>query len=100
MTERKMPEFSEENMKAWKEEQQGWATLEEVERVCRERTEELAETIRRFPDEHMEETMMLPFGEARYWTFRELMTLHRWNCDYHLGQISYIQTLYGDKEMR
>jgi hypothetical protein len=29
----------------------------------------------------------------------EMMDYPRWNFNYHNGQIAYIQTLYGDKEM-
>ena len=29
----------------------------------------------------------------------EMMDYPRWNFNYHLGQIAFIQMMYGDKEM-
>jgi len=51
------------------------------------------------PDEKLEETKWLPFNGGRDHTFLELLEYPRWDATYHLGQVAYIQTLYGDKEM-
>jgi hypothetical protein len=40
---------------------------------------------------------MMPWGAKM--TFAELLFLNYWNLVYHQGQIAYIQTLYGDREM-
>lgn len=72
--------------------------LEDCERVCRERTDRLIKTIQNFPTEDLEQTIFLPFGGGREWTFAEIMGLHHWNLCYHVGQIAYCQRMYGDLE--
>ena len=51
------------------------------------------------PDSKLVETKWLPFNGGRDHTFLELLEYPRWNATYHLGQVAYVQTLYGDKEM-
>ena len=51
------------------------------------------------PDERLSNTKWLPYNGGRDHTFLEMLDYVRWNCNYHTGQIAYIQTLYGDKEM-
>lgn len=91
-------DFTPEMMKAAAEERSKW-TLDDCERECRERTEKLFEVMDAFPDEDLEKTMFLPFGGGKDRPFAEIMGLHLWNLTYHLGQIGYIQLMYGDKEM-
>ena len=46
--------------------------------------------------------MDLPFGPGgsmQTFTVAELTEYPRWNANYHQGQIGYIQTLYGDRDM-
>ena len=46
--------------------------------------------------------MELPFGPGgsmKPFTIAEMADYPRWNFTYHLGQIGYIQTLYGDNAM-
>lgn len=51
-----------------------------------------------FPTEDLEKSIMLPwFPDPQ--TFANIMFIALWNNTYHIGQINYIQTLYGDKEM-
>ena len=96
---RKAPEFDEEAMKKAGEERRAWKTIDECEKVCKENTERLAELIETFPDEDLEIMITLPFGEGMMFSMADVMMFHYWNNVYHIGQISYIQTLYGDKEM-
>ena len=56
----------------------------------------LKEAIDAFPEADMSEEITIPWGTFR---FVDLMFVPAWNCHYHVGQINYIQTLYGDKEM-
>jgi hypothetical protein len=98
LTARKVPEFSQERRAALRAESAGW-TLEDCERVCRERTELLFDAIRAFPEEEMGRTVPMPFACGRVLTFGEALGLHLWNLSYHHGQVSYIQTLYGDREL-
>ncbi|HEY3781385.1 MAG TPA: hypothetical protein VGL56_09905 [Fimbriimonadaceae bacterium] len=52
-----------------------------------------------FSDSDLAKTKWLPYNGGRDHTYLEMMDYPRWNCTYHTGQISYIQILYGDKEM-
>ncbi len=57
----------------------------------------LADAIESFPSEHLGDPVTLPW-ETTPTTLAEMMLVPYWNTTYHLGQICYIQTLYGDKE--
>lgn len=96
---RQMPEFTPELMERMNEERRQWTSLEDAESACLKNLEAWRTTVDEFPEAGMHETMTLPFGEPRPWHMYELMLVHYWNCTYHLGQINYIQTLYGDREM-
>jgi len=74
-----------------------WITVDKCEAECRERTAILIETIRATPDEVLENKTMMPWGEE--WKLSDLMMMHYWNLVYHTGQICFIQTLLGDKEV-
>ena len=63
---------------------------------CQTRLDRFFECVRGFPNERLEETRWLPFNGGRDHTFREMLDYPRWNFIYHLGQIAYIQTIYGD----
>lgn len=76
-----------------------YATVEDCERVCGEELQRFYACIAEIPEEQLAETMFLPFGGGRDYPFHELMDYPRWNLTYHLGQIAYIQSLYGDKKM-
>lgn len=74
-------------------------SVEEYEKECNARIEKLAELYPTLSDERLKETKWLPFDGGRDFTVLEMMDYPRWNFNYHLGQICYIQTMYGDKEM-
>lgn len=93
------PEWNEEAMEAVKREQEQWKTVEDCEAECNKRLEALFDVFRNMPDERLAEKKWLPYGGGRDFTMPEMMDYPRWNFTYHLGQIAYIQTLYGDKEM-
>lgn len=80
-------------------ERQGWTTIEACEEVAKERLSALFEAIRATPDERLKDTMWLPYDGGRDFTMAEIMDYPRWNANYHEGQINYIQTLYGDRDM-
>lgn len=84
---------------AQKAEMESWKTVEDCERACLEKLEELFEVYRSMPDEQLSQTKWLPFNGGRDHSYAELLDYPRWNFTYHLGQIAYIQTLYGDGEM-
>ncbi|MEN3000701.1 MAG: DinB family protein [Armatimonadota bacterium] len=70
------------------------STLDACEQACRKGTEALLQAIRQLPPEALEQTVMMPWGKPM--SLFELVYDHYWNLTYHLGQIAYIQLLYGD----
>lgn len=72
-------------------------TLEKCEMKCREMTAELAEAMRQVTPDRLSELHVMPWGQEM--AISTIAGLHYWNNVYHLGQINYIQTLYGDREM-
>jgi hypothetical protein len=63
-----------------------------------ERASELSAVILSMPDSDLEKTVQLPWSPEPA-SLAEMMFMNYWNTAYHIGQISYIQTLYGDNEM-
>ena len=94
-----MGEGGEESREQQKQEMDSWTTVEACEQQFDARFALLADHYRSMTEEDFVKTMWLPFNGGRDHTYLELMDYPRWNCNYHLGQIAYIQTLYGDKEM-
>lgn len=62
-------------------------------------TAELVAAIRAFPEGDLTKTVTLPFGPGMVMPYREVAVMATWNMTYHLGQINFIQTLYGDHDM-
>jgi hypothetical protein len=93
------PKWDEESMAAVKKEQQQWKTAEDCEAEFGRRMDKLAGLYASISNERLKETKWLPFDGGRDFTVAEMMDYPRWNCTYHLGQIAYIQTLYGDRDM-
>lgn len=75
-----------------------WDTLEKCEAETRARLAKLRKTIETFPDEDLEATLFLPFTmkDHPYW---DIMMYPYWNMVWHTGQIAYIQTMLGDRDM-
>ena len=73
----------------------GKQEISELEKAHRASVEEFLEAIQQFPEEHLQDSLDLPWGTR---TFLQIITYPYWNMMYHWGQISYIQTMYGDKE--
>lgn len=93
------PEWNEETFDAIKKEQEQWRTVDDCEAECNRRLEALFDVFRNLSDADLKKTKWLPYDGGRDFTMAEMMDYPRWNFIYHVGQISYIQTLYGDKEM-
>ena len=90
------PDYS---MEDYQREQQAWTTVEDCEAQFN-RTFPAVETFfRGISDDELKNTKWLPYNGGRDHTWLEMMDYPRWNSSYHLGQIAYIQTLYGDKDM-
>jgi uncharacterized damage-inducible protein DinB len=75
-------------------------TQEKALEYLRSGTELLVAAIQAFRSVHLDDTIELPFRGGMTKTFAEIMLMGYWNMTYHLGQINFIQTLYGDREMR
>ena len=94
-----LPEWNEENAAKMKVEMEQWKTVEACQAECNKQLTRLFELYKDLPDSRLSETKWLPYDGGRDFTVKEMMDYPRWNFTYHLGQIAYIQTLYGDKEM-
>jgi hypothetical protein len=70
------------------------STLDACERVCRQATEQLLQAVRQLTPDELNQTVMTPWGKPI--SLFEVAYDHYWNLTYHLGQIAYIQLLYGD----
>ena len=80
--------------------EKGKAELDTVDKACATLaagTDSLCEAILQLSDSDLEATVTLPWDSSPT-TLAELFLVPYWNNAYHIGQISYIQTLYGDKE--
>jgi hypothetical protein len=70
-------------------------TVDACEQACRKGTAELIQQIRELdPADLLHQSVMMPWGKAM--SLFEIAYDHYWNLTYHLGQIAYIQLLYGD----
>lgn len=71
-------------------------SVEELLQKAQSDVELLYASILAFPTEDLEKEMDLPWGTMSMF---DIMCYPYWNTMYHFGQISYIQTMYGDKAM-
>jgi hypothetical protein len=60
-------------------------------------TDQLVAAIENLQDEHLESTVQFPW-DSEPSTLGYATLVPYWNMTYHIGQINYIQTLYGDKQ--
>lgn len=95
----KPPEFNEEKMAEMQQIESAWTTIDRCREVFDEHLGPFLELARSMPDGKLAETRWLPFEGGRDYTFREMLDYPRWNITYHTGQVAYIQTMYGDREM-
>ena len=77
------------------ETEQAVQTVEELEKAHRANVELFLQAVKGLPEEKFLEKIELPWGSM---TFLSAISYAYWNLMYHLGQINYIQTMYGDQE--
>ena len=80
---------------------QAYKDLDTVEKAVarlRETSTQLAEVIRNIPDANLPVIVSFPQKPEAGRPLAECCHHACWNMTYHLGQVSYIQTLYGDWE--
>ena len=66
--------------------------------ALRANTESLVSAIESVPDDALGVQIQFPWDD-RPGTLAEAMLMAYWNLTYHIGQVNYVQTLYGDKQM-
>jgi len=74
-------------------------TLETVVPALKDGGVALDKAISSLSDGQFDDTVTLPFRGGITRTKAQVVTMMTGHLNYHLGQINYIQTLYGDKEM-
>jgi|SRR5579859_1824981 len=92
-------DWSEEQREAARQLEQNWKTVDDCHAQFNERFKKWEETVLALSDEDLSKTKWLPYDGGRDFTYLEMLDYVRWNSTYHLGQIAYIQILYGDKEI-
>jgi hypothetical protein len=92
-------DHSDAAMAKMKETEARWTTVVDCETECNRVLDKLEALYRSVSDERLKTTRFLPYDGGRDFTVEEMLEYARWNFTYHLGQIAYIQTLYGDKNM-
>lgn len=73
-------------------------TVDKAVARLNQRIAALEATILAVPDADLDTMVTLPWGEEPS-SIAELLFMNYWNTVYHVGQIGFIQTLYGDNEM-
>ena len=94
-----MPDFTPEVLEAFTSERAQWKTLDECEQASVAKFAKLESIVRNYPDADLENTVQLPFAPGKDFSMADMVMVPYWNITYHTGQINYIQTLYGDREM-
>lgn len=97
---RSCPPFDPEMFGEMTAARQAWNSIDACEKVWNENFATLKDTVESFPEDEMTVEIDLPFVEGLRQSFADIMSYPYWNAAYHLGQICFIQTLYGDMEMR
>lgn len=92
----KMPDFTPEMMEEF-ERSKAALDVDGAIAKLRENTAALCDVIRAVPDSELGNQMK--FWGPEPWLISSVLNYHNWNMVYHIGQLNYIQTLYGDKTM-
>ena len=73
---------------------QAWGDLDACARACEANSDALYAAIAAYPDADLDRTVTLPARKLTL-SMAELMLSHHNHLNYHRGQVSYVQTLYG-----
>jgi hypothetical protein len=73
-------------------------TADKAVAALRANTETLVAAIGSTPDDALQTQVQFPWDESPC-SLADAVLVAYWNMTYHIGQINYIQTLYGDQEM-
>ena len=87
-----LPEFDKDGFETA---QAGLDTLDKAIAALDASANDLKAAIDGFPTNELDTTLAMPWFETPQ-TYADIMFIAYWNNTYHIGQINYIQTLYGD----
>jgi hypothetical protein len=73
-----------------------WKDLDDWATQYQQAVDELYVAVAALPEEKLTMKIELPWASQE---MRQSIEYAYWNCMYHWGQIAYIQTMYGDKDM-
>lgn len=80
-------------------ERESWTTVDACESAARANWEETKKFIADYPESDLDREIALPFAPDLRLSVAEILASPYWNMSYHLGQLNYVQLMYGDKEM-
>lgn len=91
--------FTPEAFQKAMEERASWKTAADCEQAARENWKETIEFIRGYDEADLDREIDLPFAPDLRLSVAAILASPAWNMNYHLGQINFIQTTYGDMAM-
>jgi hypothetical protein len=62
--------------------------------------EDLFRSARAVPPERLDEAIPLPWAPGMTDKVAHVLMMPYWQFVYHLGQMNYVQIMYGDRQMR
>lgn len=71
-------------------------TCESLCEIIQNETKKFCEFILKYPEENLTQEISFPWGT---YTIAGVFGFHYWNNTYHLGQLNYVQLIFGDTEM-
>ena len=93
------PNFDPEAFEKARQERAQWTTIDACEEAARKILAETLDYIENYPESDLDRMIALPFMPDLKLSVAEILASPYWNLTYHLGQINFIQTTYGDMEM-
>jgi hypothetical protein len=93
------PDMSPEKFQEMVEKRKTWDTIDKCEEAMRQNSSALYEAIKSIPEDQLQKTNEFSFAPGKQFSLANMMFGHYWNLTYHIGQVNFIQTLYGDNEM-
>lgn len=93
------PSFDEEQFAQMQQQRKAWDTIDKCEAAMKEHSAALYKAIKAIPEGQLAKTNEFAFAPGKQFSMANMMFGHYWNLTYHIGQINFIQTLYGDTAM-
>lgn len=80
-------------------ERAAWTTIDACEKAAMDNWAETKRFIAEYPEGDLDREIELPFAPDLKLTVAEILASPYWNLTYHLGQLNYVQLMYGDRDM-